>query len=165
MNNDYTIFLDLDGVLCDFPLAFRQLSQHVTGKAFDINDYDQTKAHTMIEKTGPDYWTNIPPVRDMKELVKYVTDNFLSIKILSSTSNIEGAIEGKKDWLRRHNIPVSGSDIILVKSATLKQKYASPNGILIDDYDKNIKSWVENNGVGILHTSARNSIKQLQQYV
>ena len=44
-------------------------------------------------------------------------------------------------------------------------EYATPNTILIDDMEKNIKAWVDAGGIGILHTSAADSIKQLQQYM
>jgi len=30
---------------------------------------------------------------------------------------------------------------------------------------KNVDSWISNGGIGIIHTSAQDTIKQLQQYV
>jgi hypothetical protein len=55
-------------------------------------------------------------------------------------------------------------NIILVDKAITKQKYAALNGILIDDYEKNIAQWREAGGIGILHKNARETIKQLRRY-
>ena len=39
--------------------------------------------------------------------------------------------------------------------------FASPNSILIDDREDNIKGWIDAGGIGILHTSADNTINTL----
>ena len=44
-----------------------------------------------------------------------------------------------------------------------KKDYADKNSILIDDYSKNIEQWRAAGGIGILHTSAEDTIKQLQK--
>ena len=43
-----------------------------------------------------------------------------------------------------------------------KQLYSQPDRILIDDHEDNIREWREKGGIGILHTSAQDTIKQLQ---
>jgi len=45
-----------------------------------------------------------------------------------------------------------------------KQNYLKDHDILIDDREQNIQRWVEAGGIGILHTSAENTIRQLQKY-
>ena len=65
---------------------------------------------------------------------------------------------GKIKWVEQ-NIP--GTPLLL-KSAELKQLYASSNSILIDDRADNIQRWNEAGGIGILHTSAADSIQQLK---
>jgi hypothetical protein len=35
--------------------------------------------------------------------------------------------------------------------------------VLIDDYPKNIKEWTAKGGIGILHTSASSTIRQLKR--
>ena len=47
-----------------------------------------------------------------------------------------------------------------------KQKYAMSDGvanILIDDYIKNIREWEAQGGIGIHHTSAKNTINSLKK--
>jgi hypothetical protein len=108
---------------------------------------------------------------DMKTLKRYVFDNFLKIGILSSTgkskSKTNYAEEGKMRWLNNHGFlsMILSEDIHLVESAQLKKDFALPKRILVDDYAKNIQGWNNNKGIGILHTSAANSIKQLSRYV
>jgi hypothetical protein len=45
----------------------------------------------------------------------------------------------------------------------MKAAYAKPNHILIDDREKSIQPWREAGGIGILHTSAADTISQLQK--
>jgi hypothetical protein len=44
-----------------------------------------------------------------------------------------------------------------------KQKYASPNHVLIDDREDIIKEWEKKGGIGILHTSTQNTIEWLKR--
>jgi hypothetical protein len=44
-----------------------------------------------------------------------------------------------------------------------KQKYAAPNHVLIDDRKDIIERWEEAGGVGILHTSTKNTIECLRK--
>jgi len=46
-----------------------------------------------------------------------------------------------------------------------KKKYAAPNHVLIDDRKDNIEGWESEGGVGILHTSAEDTIAKLLNIV
>ena len=46
-----------------------------------------------------------------------------------------------------------------------KQKYAAPNHILIDDRKDLIEEWESQGGIGILHTSTKNTIECLRKKV
>jgi hypothetical protein len=62
-------------------------------------------------------------------------------------------------WVK-HKIP--GTKLIL-RYASQKQELAEPNAILIDDRIKNIEQWESAGGIGILHTSAADTISQLKK--
>jgi hypothetical protein len=62
-------------------------------------------------------------------------------------------------WVKR-NLP--GVKLILA-NAVNKQNYSGENKILIDDREKNIEQWRSKGGIGILHTSASDTIKQLKE--
>jgi hypothetical protein len=49
------------------------------------------------------------------------------------------------------------------KPAKFKQEFSGKNRILIDDRADTITNWNAQGGIGILHTSADNTIKQLKQ--
>ena len=48
------------------------------------------------------------------------------------------------------------------KPAKFKAEYSGKNRILIDDRADTIEAWRSNGGIGILHTSANDTIKQLK---
>jgi hypothetical protein len=45
-----------------------------------------------------------------------------------------------------------------------KQNYIKDKDILIDDCEQNIQRWEAEGGIGILHTSAEDTIQQLKKY-
>ena len=165
MESEYTIYLDMDGVIANFAAAFLKLSKEVTGEPISISGLDTHISHNIMTKGGVEFWANIPPYKDMNILIDYLKNNFLHINILSSTSNVPGSDEGKREWLTTHGLTSIVDDIILVKKASDKKTYASPSGILIDDFIKNYNDWNNVGGIGILHKLAQDTIKQLTQYV
>ena len=52
---------------------------------------------------------------------------------------------------------------LTLAQAYAKQNYAAPNHILIDDRKSNIDQWISQGGIGILHTSAADTIQQLKK--
>ena len=66
----------------------------------------------------------------------------------------------KKQWLKNHYGIEEGVICCLSKD---KQNYGKPKDILIDDRAPNIERWVEMGGIGILHTSAEDTIRQLKE--
>ena len=65
-------------------------------------------------------------------------------------------------WIKKH------VDKNVFITATLKGKhkavYARPDYVLIDDRKDNIEAWTNAGGIGVLHTSAADTIKQLRNY-
>mgnify|MGYP003845108133 CR=1 FL=1 len=78
--------------------------------------------------------------------------------LLSAPSRQNESRLGKRLWVK-NNIP--GTKLILA-NAENKQNYANDKSILIDDRPSNIEQWRASGGVGILHTSASDTIKQLK---
>jgi len=81
------------------------------------------------------------------------------VELLSSPSRSQTSRLGKRLWVR-NNLP--GVKLTLAQAAK-KQNYAAPNHILIDDRESNIEQWRSQGGIGILHTSAADTIEQLKQ--
>jgi hypothetical protein len=70
-----------------------------------------------------------------------------------------GSKQGKTEWVTR----LDGMKKLYFKPAKFKSEYASKNRILIDDRADTVERWRANGGIGILHTSAEDTINQLKQ--
>ena len=149
---DYKIYCDMDGVLVDFEKGYFDL----TGReaSYKTNPEEFWKP---ITDAGVKFWTGLQWMPDGKELWNYIKP--YNPELLSAPSREESSKIGKFVWVKR-NMP--GTKLLL-KSAERKQEYATPNSILIDDRADNIQRWKDAGGVGIHHTSAANTIKQLQK--
>jgi len=153
MEKTYNIFVDLDGVLVDFNRGYYDLTGINIGKTHRSD----AKFFAPINKAGVKYWNNLKWTSDGKELWEYVKK--YNPKLLSAPTRDHSSIVGKKLWGQRE---LPGVDLIL-RSASRKKEFASPDSILIDDRQVNINDWINTGGIGILHTSTKNTIKQLKE--
>jgi hypothetical protein len=94
---------------------------------------------------------------DGKQLWKYIQK--YTPTLLSAPSEESSSRFGKKEWVK-NNLP--GVKLILSKAPD-KKNYSGKEHILIDDRASNIQDWISKGGIGILHTSAEDTISQLQK--
>ena len=67
----------------------------------------------------------------------------------------------KKSWIKKY---VSPSVVVnCTFTGAQKSAYALKNNVLIDDRPKNIEAWEAAGGIGIIHTSAADTISQLKE--
>jgi hypothetical protein len=151
---EYTIYCDMDSVLVDFDLGYQELTGMTTQQA-DANGVEAFWAP--LTKAGAKFWITLQWMPDGKQLWDYIKK--YNPILLSAPSREESSKLGKRVWVKRE---LPGVKLIL-KYASQKQEYASPTSILIDDRQKNIDQWEAAGGIGILHTSTPDTIKQLQQ--
>ena len=151
---EYTIYCDMDSVLVDFDLGYQELTGMTTQQA-DANGVEAF--WEPLTKAGAKFWITLQWMPDGKQLWDYIKK--YNPILLSAPSREESSKLGKRVWVKRE---LPGVKLIL-KYASQKQEYASPTSILIDDRQKNIDQWEAAGGIGILHTSTPNTIKQLQQ--
>jgi len=150
------IYCDMDGVLTDFDKQFNESISPVPPKSFiDKNGMDEFWKE--IDGRGVGFWVGMKWMEDGKTLWEYLVENHQDVELLSSPSRSEHSRLGKRLWVRNHKL---GVKLNLAYSKN-KQKYAAPNHILIDDRKDNIKDWESQGGIGILHTSAAETIAQL----
>ena len=150
----YTIYCDMDSVLVDFDRGYQELTGMTTQQA------DAMGPDTFWEpliKAGAKWWITLNWMSDGKQLWNYIKK--YNPILLSAPSREESSKLGKRVWVKRE---LPGTKLIL-RYAPQKQEYASPTSILIDDREKNIDQWEAAGGIGILHTSAANTIEQLKQ--
>jgi hypothetical protein len=148
---DYKIYCDMDGVLVDFEKGYKDLTNKEA--SYDTNPEEFWEP---ITRAGAAFWIKLQWMPDGKQLWEYIKP--YSPELLSAPSREESSKIGKFTWVKR-NIP--GTKLIL-RSAERKQEFATPNSILIDDRADNIQRWKDAGGIGILHTSAADTIQQLK---
>ena len=118
----------------------------------------------LLEFGAVDFWAEMSWEKDGKELWNFIKK--YDPIILSAIPQIgkEEAISGKRQWIAKNlGWEYVSSSIITFRS--LKQKYSSVGKVLIDDKDKNIREWENGGGVGILHKTTKDTIKQLKQII
>jgi hypothetical protein len=169
----YVIFCDMDGVLVDFDEGYKQLTgvttQHADSQGKD--EFWKLYRDSLKNKDIPErsYWANLDWMPDGKQLWDYIKGynpyvltapsvNFdIPFEERYKLENNE-SMQGKTEWVQR----LPNMRKIYFRSAGRKADFAGPNKILIDDRKDTIDKWNANGGIGILHTSAANTIKQLQ---
>ncbi len=157
---DYTIYVDMDGVVADLVKKIKELTGHTLR---DDDKYDQhawNKFHDILA-TGEKLFVEFDPIPDAHELWNYVKKYKPSI--LTATGNLfpKEVDEQKREWVKNH-LP-GASTVHTVAASRQKAKFAHPDAILIDDRMKSIGPWREAGGIGILHTSAAETIKELKK--
>ena len=168
------IFCDMDGVLVDFDKGYKELTGVTTQHADSQgkNEFWGLFRDSLKNKDIPErsYWANLDWMSDGKQLWDYISPynpyvltapsvNFdIPFEERYKVENNE-SMQGKTEWVQR----LPNMRKIYFRSATRKADFAGPNKILIDDRKDTIDSWNANGGIGILHTSTANTIKQLQE--
>lgn len=158
-NKKYSLFLDLDQTLCAFDLSyFNYFGYH-------IRDYEKKFGRKKLEKDlnslGKKFWTELELLPNSLQLWEFCISNFEKVSILSSPGIYDHSKEGKTEWVEKF-LP-NGDKIEKIYDRD-KYKYAAPNHILVDDYQKNIDLWItKGKGIGILHTDANSTIERLEE--
>ena len=171
VDSEYVIYCDMDGVLCDFDLGYRELTGVSTVEA---NTKGKTYFWELFRKGAgkneKSFWSNLPWQPGGQELWKAIspyTPNILSSPAIDFSlppdqqlsPEYNQAIQGKKEWISK-NLTSVGKEIFV--PAVQKATFAAPNHILIDDLEKNITAWEANGGIGILHKNLPDTLKKLE---
>ena len=102
----YTLYCDMDGVLCDFEARFKDLTGLSPNAFRDKNGLDEF--WKVIDKDGVRFWVGMDWMPDGKQLYDYIKPNLYSL--LSSPSYDNSSRLGKRLWVKK-NTP--GTKLIL----------------------------------------------------
>ena len=155
------IYCDMDGVLCDFAKGVEK----VIGKSISQWSYGSKSEKWDKIKSTPKFWHTLPWENGGKQLWSFISKykpHILSAYVEESFD--PNCIPGKSHWART-NLGIAPGNVNLVKRVQ-KQNYAKVAGlpaILIDDYKKNTDQFTAKGGIGILHTTTSNTIRELKK--
>ena len=171
--SEYTIYCDMDGVLCDFDQGYEKLTGESTDEAnAKGKSYFWKLFRESVGENEKDFWANLPWQPGGEELWNYIKSS--SPNILSAPAvdfnlpqdqqlnpEFNQAIQGKKEWISNN---LNGVNKEIFVPAPQKSSFATLKHILIDDMQKNIDAWKAAGGKAILHTSAPKTIEALKKY-
>jgi hypothetical protein len=146
-----SLWVDLDGVLCDFNFKVKELTGKVPS---ELTKKDMWKAVYSI----PDFFEKLPWTPDGKQLWEYVKP--FHPTILTGLPCDRNGERQKRVWCAEQlgsNVPV------IVCPSKDKHLYARPSFILIDDRGDNIEAWKHAGGIGILHRNTKRTTEELKQ--
>jgi 5'(3')-deoxyribonucleotidase len=154
------VFLDMDGVLADFELGLQEMLGHKIDLKGVSDVYDNKKR----ELTSKHLFRNLKPLPDAWKLVDWALNSGIHTEILTAAGTVNRilVIKDKIEWIKEHC--TDSWVIIPTFKGSQKAAFAHKKAVLIDDREKNIDLWIKAGGIGILHTTADDTIKQLNEY-
>ena len=151
----YTIYCDMDGVICDFEerfIHFFGMEPHAYEAKHGRNQFWKG-----IDEAGIKFWAGMKWMPEGKKLWDYISKykpTLLTAPSLDDSSKI-----GKAVWRNKHLPGVT----MKYKPAKYKADFAGENKILIDDREDTIASWNAKGGIGILFKSTDQVIDELKK--
>ena len=147
-----TIFLDMDGVLCDFVSA-ALVANGSELKHDQITEWDMAK---ILGKSPADFWQAMNRDGFWFDLAPYpglalffaAMRSCGEVYFCTSPAKHYGCASDKIAWLRKHlGDEATDGRFFICKD---KDMLARPGRILVDDYDSNIDKWNTAGGHGVL---------------
>ena len=159
------IYLDMDGVICNFHARYKQLFGTVPERDDRTNKFGKN-FDEFIE--GNNFAT-----LDMMEgavtlihtLEQLYIDYGIPTEILSSTASEkrhEAIKAQKEEWLKIHGILFKQN---FVPGKSLKYKFAEPTTLIIDDTVSVIDDWRRNGGHAIWHNNVPATLAMLKVWL
>jgi len=153
------VLLDLDGVLvnmvggvCDrfgwtYPVSLTDSSQREERVDYAVHKVFGVERDSIWPLLGREFWANLEPLPWAFDVIKALEQRYgENICILTHPVETDGAIDGKRDWIRKHTPQFRYRQQI----GTAKWFCGSPHHVLIDDHEKNCAEFREARGHSFL---------------
>jgi len=162
------VYLDMDGVLCDFFEEYARLAgnpQDGSGR-YNYRNIPAAKTDPTLNKMiGTDFFARLPKFPTTDTLVNMVVKLFGHYNICSSPlrGDHENSAYQKNVWLKQ-NLQVQPKEVIITprKDKHAVQPDGTPN-VLIDDRGSNISAWEAAGGVGIKYQADEDDLSTVVQ--
>lgn len=143
------IYIDLDGVLCNFDKGVEDFFKLENGtyKKLDI----KTKGDYIKKLCGTDFFYTLEKFEDTDDFLEEFWLADLPFNILTRPLDIDYINSSvlKKKWVE-NNLNTQPGEIIFERHKFLYATTDGESNILIDDRKDNIDRWEANGGIGIL---------------
>lgn len=147
----------MDGVLADFKSRYEEKFGEFPSVSDKREQHFWDNWKVWVDDREFENLELHPSAKQLLEYVKSLPD----VEILTSTSggySHEIVTEQKRRWLHKNNIHYT---LNVTPGGRRKAKYANNQTALVDDTEKNVYSFAEAGGYGILHVSSVDTIKQI----
>ena len=162
---NYKIYLDMDGVVADFDKRFTDLAG-MGPREFE-DKYGKNAFWDFIDEgdNKVKFWVGIPPMEGASQLVDYVSKH--DYVMLTAPSVKKQSRLGKNLWIRNYTGKIFPSKPKVIFKAAKEKHKVKPSltekDILIDDKASTIDNWNATGGTGILYQSAPQVISKLKE--
>lgn len=160
-----TVFVDMDGVLCDFNKKYVELFERTPKEVRMDRERKMysTYWHDFVDKSQFAYldWHE-----GGQELVQFLNSlSKVQLCVLSSAGGFDRqreVLEQKVRWLRMHDIKWPA---VIVPGRRYKSGFADSNSFMIDDTPDVVTGFIDSGGHGIIHTNASETIEAIKQWL
>jgi len=155
------IYLDMDGVIADFVKRYKELYRLEPREAEKEKKFD----HYFDQFIADENFATLDMMDGAWSGIEFLRKAQVPTQILSSTANekrYDTISKQKMVWLQSKGITFNP---IFVPGKRLKQQYAAPDKIIIDDTPSVIDQWTAAGGIGILHKNWPDTLATLKMYI
>lgn len=153
-----SIFIDMDGVLCDFCYGFLwahgredlmlryENGEYPTDWNFHGDLGNEEDMWKPVRKAGIRFWLSLNPFEWTKNIISLVSSYGVPWYVCTTPYFLSDCYKGKVEWLHT-NIDKDLNNIIMIKDKFL---LANKNTYLVDDSDANYRKFINHGGNGFL---------------
>ena len=158
MLKEFKIYCDLDGVIADFDGRVKE----ITGKwpkEFPSSNQVWKALDLQAEDNYAYFYSGVNLLPDAHILWEFLKP--FNPEILTALGRLSFSTKVKLDWI--YDQLDSEVKVLFVERGEHKAiQYGKKGTVLIDDKEKSIISWRKTDGIGVVHKSAEETIRNLK---
>lgn len=159
-----TIYLDMDGVICNFTEGLLAAhNRHDLLKRHYADTYPkdwmmegelgtEEELWEPVDALGEPFWENLNPLKEMEHILTILDESHINWYLCTHARNTPFSFSGKIKWIHKH----LGKDFDRLIMCKVKSKLANPNTLLIDDSSDNCRKFIKAGGNAFAYPQPHN---------